>query len=168
VGYVKAVTAATVLAILVLLFAYRFSSFSRAVFVIHWILLIGLVSLSRLSFRLVDEGLQKGKRGGRPVLIYGAGVGGQLALKEIESNRSLGLYPVGFLDDNPRLRGRKVRGYEIFGGQDALEKMIRKHGIREVIVTFREDGEERKREIASFCLAMGKEINVKQMRITMD
>lgn len=168
VGYVKAITAATVLAILVLLFAYRFSSFSRAVFVIHWIVLIALVSLSRLSFRLLDEGIRKGNRAGRPTLIYGAGVGGQLALKEIESNRSLGLYPAGFLDDSPRLRGRRIKGYEIFGGQEDLERIIRKYGIKEVLVTFRENGSERKREIASRCTALGAEVNVRQMRLIID
>lgn len=167
-GYVRAITAATILAILILLFAYRFYSFSRAVFVIHWIVLLGLVSLSRLSFRLLDEGVRKGNPAGRPTLIYGAGVGGQLALKEIESNRSLGLYPAGFMDDNPRLRGRRVKGYEIFGGQKELEKIIRKYGIQEVIVTFRENGAERGREIASRCLAMGVEVNVRRMRLTIE
>ena len=46
--YGKAITAGTVVPILILLFMYRFYSFSRAVFVIYWGLMLLMVSLSRL------------------------------------------------------------------------------------------------------------------------
>ncbi|UCF56204.1 MAG: glycosyl transferase, partial [Deltaproteobacteria bacterium] len=57
--YVKAITGGTVMAMLILLFLYRFSSFSRAVFVIYWVLMLILLSLSRFSFRLLEEGIRK-------------------------------------------------------------------------------------------------------------
>jgi FlaA1/EpsC-like NDP-sugar epimerase len=41
---------------------YRFKSFSRAVFAIYWGLMLILVSLSRLYFRLLDEGINKGNQ----------------------------------------------------------------------------------------------------------
>ena len=45
---------------------------------IDWILLCGLVSVSRLSFRLLSELLRRPRQGLRRVLIYGAGDGGEL------------------------------------------------------------------------------------------
>ncbi len=59
--YIKAITGGSVMAMLIFLFAYRFYSFSRAVFVIYWILMLLLLSLSRLSFRLLEEGITKRK-----------------------------------------------------------------------------------------------------------
>ena len=168
IGYIKAVTLGTVIPMLILVFIYRFESFSRAVFVIYWVLMLILISLSRLSFRLLDEGIRKGNIKGRRTLIYGAGAGGQMAAKEIEANDELGLVLVGFMDDNPGVQRRKVRGYPVFGGLKDLEKIIKRHDIEEVIVSFKENGAEKKREIRRACLGMDAEVEVKQMRLVID
>jgi UDP-GlcNAc:undecaprenyl-phosphate GlcNAc-1-phosphate transferase len=165
IGYMKAITAGSVMPMLILLFIYRFQSFSRAVFVIYWVLMLIMVSMSRLSFRLLDEGIKKGNRKGTPTLIYGAGVGGQMAVREIETNRDLGLLLVGFIDDNSRIHNRKVRGYPVLGGQGDLEKIIEKHNIMKIIVSFRKKGAEKRKEIKALCLKMGTEIDVRQMKL---
>jgi UDP-GlcNAc:undecaprenyl-phosphate/decaprenyl-phosphate GlcNAc-1-phosphate transferase len=166
IGYVKAITIGTVMPMLILLFIYRFQSFSRAVFLIYWGVMLILVSLSRLSFRLLDEGVRIPSRKGDRALIYGAGIGGQFALKEIQSNPDLGLQLVGFVDDNPRLRGSKIKGYPVFGGQKDLEHVLREHDIKKVIISFRQRGEEKANEIRTLCRNLGTEIDVKRMRLT--
>jgi len=165
--YMKAITAGSLIPMLILLFIYRFQSFSRAVFVIYWGLMLILVSLSRLSFRLLDEGIKRGNPKGKPTIVYGAGVGGQMAVKEIESNGNLGLAILGFIDDNPRLQGRKVKGYPVLGSKEDLERIIREYGIKEIIVSFRENGTEKKKDIKSLCLKMGTEVDVKQLSLTL-
>jgi FlaA1/EpsC-like NDP-sugar epimerase len=153
---------------LILLFFYRFYSFSRAVFVIYWVVMLMLMSLTRLSFRLLDEGVRIRNRHGRPTLIYGAGVGGQLALKEIESNGDLGLHVVGFIDDNARIHRRSIRGYPVLGGCQHLEEIIKKHGIKEIIVTFRQNGPEKAREVKTTCQQLGGDLKVKQLKLMFD
>lgn len=164
-SYLEGITAGTVGTILILLFMYRFQSFSRAVFVIYWGLMVILVSLSRLSFRLMDEGIRNGNPGGRRTLIYGAGIGGQMVLREIETNRELDLHIVGFVDDNIRLRGRKVKGYPVMGAGKDLEKLIREHDVKELIISFKVNGEEKKREIRELCRQEGFETDVRQMKL---
>ncbi len=166
--YVKAITAGTIGSMLILLFFYRFYSFSRAVFVIYWILMLILMSLTRLSFRLLDEGVRRRNRQGRPTLIYGAGVGGQLALKEIESNGGLGLHVVGFIDDNPSIHRRSIRGYPVLGARQHLQEIVRKHGVKEIIVTFRQDGCERAKEVKRVCRELDADLHVKQMSLMFD
>jgi UDP-GlcNAc:undecaprenyl-phosphate GlcNAc-1-phosphate transferase len=166
IGYAKAITIGTVMPMLILLFIYRFQSFSRAVFVIYWVVMLVLVSLSRLSFRLLDEGVRIPSRKGDRALIYGAGIGGQFALKEIQSNPDLGLQLVGFVDDNSRLRGRKIKGYPVLGSQSDLEDIIRRSDIKKVIISFRQKGEEKAEEIRTLCRSLGTEIDVKLMRLT--
>jgi len=164
IAYIKGITAAVALTMLILLFAYRFESYSRVVFIIYWFLMLVLVSLSRLSFRLVDEGVKKSRQRGKPTLIYGAGVGGQLVAKEIENNRDLELVVVGFIDDNPRKHKRTIMGYPVLGDVNELERIIKKKGIKEIIVSFRKNGDERKKEIKANCQQIGSDIEVKQMK----
>jgi UDP-GlcNAc:undecaprenyl-phosphate GlcNAc-1-phosphate transferase len=165
IGYVKAITIGTVMPMLILLFIYRFQSFSRAVFVIYWVVLLILVSLSRLSFRLLDEGVRIPSRRGDLALIYGAGIGGQFVLKEIQSNPDLGLQLVGFVDDNPRLRGGKIKGYPILGGGENLGEIISAHEIKIVIVSFKRAGAEKTSDIKRLCKRLGVNVDVKQMQV---
>ena len=164
-GYVKAITAGTVMPMLIIVFIYRFSSFSRAVFVIYWILMLILVSLSRLSFRLLDEEIRKGNQNGKHTLVYGVGVGGQMAMREIETNRELEMVLIGFIDDDPRMHGRRVEGYPVFGGQEELEKIIHKHDIKKIVVSFKKNGSEKKREIQRLCQSLGLELEIGQMKL---
>jgi len=168
IDYIKAIIAGTVLSMLCILFFYRFQGFSRAVFILYGGILLILMSLSRLSFRLVDEGVKKGKQKGKPTLIYGAGVGGQMVVKEIENNRNLKLVLVGFIDDNPRKNKRKILGYPVLGSKEELEKVIRLRNIEKIIVSFRENGDQRKHEISKLCQRMGAEVEVKQMRMVLE
>jgi UDP-GlcNAc:undecaprenyl-phosphate GlcNAc-1-phosphate transferase len=166
IDYGKAITLGTVTAMLILLFLYRFHAFSRAVFIIYWVLMLVFVSLSRLSFRIVEEGIKRSKQRGRRALIYGAGVGGQMVAKEIENNPNLGLILVGFVDDNPRKHKRKVLGYPVLGSQKELQKIIEKKGVSEVIISFRQNGVEKHKEIRALCHGMSTEVEVRQMKLT--
>jgi len=163
--YVKGITGGTVTAMLILLFLYRFYSFSRAVFVIYWFIMLILLSLSRFSFRLLEEGIRKRNQKGKPTLIYGIGVGGEMAMREIETNQDLGLALVGFIDDNPRKQRRRIMGYPVFGSQEGLEGVIKKHNIQEIVISFKLNGEEKRNEVRNLCSSLGVEVEVTQMRL---
>jgi UDP-GlcNAc:undecaprenyl-phosphate GlcNAc-1-phosphate transferase len=161
--YIKSVTLGSILSVLIILFIYRFYSFSRAVFVIYWFLLLIFIILPRLSFRLLDEGIRRGNQRGKPTLIYGAGSGGQITLKEIEKNRDLGLALIGFIDDDPRIHKTMIHGYPVFGGEEILLETIKKYSIDQVIVSFRKNSESKMKDISKSCVNMGIEIEVRRM-----
>jgi UDP-GlcNAc:undecaprenyl-phosphate GlcNAc-1-phosphate transferase len=163
IDYFKAVTLATVVSMLVLLFLYRFQSISRAVFVIYFGIMLILVSLSRLSFRILEEGIKRGRRSGRRTIIYGAGMGGQIVLKEIEQNSVLGLSLVGFLDDDTHLVKRKVKGYPVLGGYDELNAVIAEHAVEEIIISFRKNGSEKTDAVRREVAKTGLDVKVRQM-----
>jgi len=166
IDYVKAITLGTVMAMLIILFVYRFQGFSRVVFIIYWSVLLILVSLSRLSFRLVDESLKRARKSGKATLVYGAGTGGQLLLRELENNRDWGLNLTGFMDDNSKKQKRRMKGYPVFGGMQDLEKIIRKHKIEEIIISFRKGSEIKKQELIAFCDSLNISVTVSRMEIT--
>ncbi|MCF8130786.1 MAG: glycosyl transferase [Deltaproteobacteria bacterium] len=168
ISYGKAITAGTIAPILVLLFIYRFYSFSRAVFVIYWGLMLMLVSATRLSFRLLDEGVRRDGQKGRPVLVYGAGLGGQMLLKEIETNKALNMAIKGFMDDNRDIQRKRIRGYPVLGGINDLEKILVSHPVKEIIISFRENSSDKKRDIKRLLENLGAEVDVREMKLTID
>ena len=90
--FAKAVMLSSVASMLVLLFAFRFEGFSRKVFVIDAVLMFLFLAGSRMAFRLFRQLLPAvSKQNGRRVLIYGAGDGGELLLRELRNNRELQL-----------------------------------------------------------------------------
>ncbi len=138
-----------------LVFATRFRGLSRTVFVLDWILLTGLVGGSRLAFRLLDE-LLRGRRDDlRPVLIYGAGDGGELALRELRNNRALARRAMGFLDDDPGKTGTRIHGVPVLGGLDRLDDLLATHPIQEVVVASRKIPPERLRRLRVICAGQG-------------
>jgi FlaA1/EpsC-like NDP-sugar epimerase len=86
-------------------------------------------------------------------------------LKEIQSNPDLGLQLIGFVDDNPRLRGRKIKGYPVLGGGDNLGEIIRAHDIRTIIVSFKRAGAEKTSDIKALCDRTGMTLDVRQMQV---
>lgn len=147
----KAATLGTAAAVLTLLLLYRFKDYSRAVFVIDWILLLIFVGGSRVSLRVFDEVLRSSKNDLRRVLIYGAGDGGVLTLREIRNNPSLARQVVGFLDDNRWKQGTLIYDLPVLGGVDAIEALIEKHAIVEIIVASRKIPAERLEELSRIC-----------------
>jgi FlaA1/EpsC-like NDP-sugar epimerase len=91
-----------------------------------------------------------------------------MAVKEIENNLELGLALVGFVDDNVRIHGRKIMSYPVLGGQKDLEKIIKRHNISKVIISFKKQGTEKKKEIRRLCSGMSAEVEVVQMKLIID
>ena len=126
------------------------------------------IPLPRLSFRLLDEGIRRGNQKGKPTLIYGAGAGGQITMKEIETNRDLGLALIGFVDDNPKFHNTKIHGYPVFGGQEKIQDIIKHYNIEEIIVSFKEDSAGKTKKIKKLCAKLGIELDVRRMKLVID
>ena len=162
---VRGVTWGTVASVVYLVFVTRFRGLSRAVFVLDWLLLIVLLAASRLSFRLLDEVLRGARPGARPVLIYGAGDGGELALRELRNNSDLGREAVGFLDDDRNKVRTRIHGVPVLGGLDGLEDILETQGVQEVVVATRKISGERLRRLRDTCSAHGVAVTRAAVRL---
>lgn len=165
--FAKAVALSSIGSLLVLLFAFRFQGYSRKVFIIDAILMFLFLAGSRLAFRLFRQLLPAvSKQNGRRVLIYGAGDGGELLLRELRNNQELRMAPVGFLDDDPSKSGKVIHGLRVFGGNGDLRSICAQHKVDEVVISSMKMSEERVQEVIRSCTE--KQITVKRMRITME
>jgi len=152
---VGAITIGSAASMVFFVFTRRFAGVSRAVFMIDWILLCGLVAGSRLSFRLLSELLRRPRQGLRRVLIYGAGDGGELTLRELRNNPELGRRAVGFVDDDPGKAGARIHAVPVLGDLDAVGELLAKHRISEVVVASRRIPVERLRRLEAVCTVSG-------------
>jgi UDP-GlcNAc:undecaprenyl-phosphate GlcNAc-1-phosphate transferase len=153
--------------VLVVLFAFRFEGFSRTIFIIDGVLMFLFLAGSRMAVRLFRQLLPVSRVGkGTRVLIYGAGDGGELLLRELLNNRALKYSPVGFLDDDPAKNGKVIHGLKVYGGNGDLSSVCDRHEVDEVLISSAKMPEERLQEILGLCRS--KNISVKRMRITIE
>jgi len=165
--FAKAVVLSSVASLLLLLFLFRFEGYSRKVFVIDALFMFLFLACSRLAFRLFRQLLPAvSKQEGRRVLIYGAGDGGELLLRELRNNRELQLSPIGFLDDDPAKSGKVIHGLRVFGANGDLDAVCSQHEVDEVVISSMKMSEERIQEVLRTCSE--RQIAVKRMRITME
>ncbi len=136
--FFRGIVLGSVSSILAILLIWRFIGFSRAVFIINAILLFIALAGSRMAFRLIRQVLPKNnKLDGIKVLIYGAGDGGELILREIYNNPNLNYHPVAFIDDNPLKSGKIINGLKVFEANGSLSDICSKNEIEEILVSFR-------------------------------
>jgi UDP-GlcNAc:undecaprenyl-phosphate/decaprenyl-phosphate GlcNAc-1-phosphate transferase len=110
------------------------------IFVIDAILCTVLVGASRLALRLLPETL--GPRSDRKrVLVVGAGRAGRSLARELREGRDA--RAVGFLDDNPRVRRRKISGIGVVGSLDEAGQVIATTRADELLVSIPSAPQER-------------------------
>ncbi len=157
----KAVTVSAVLGVVVMTMIFRFEGYSRAVFVIDWMVLLLSVSGVRLAIRVIKESLESlVNASGKRLLIMGAGDAGEIALREIKNNSNLGYIPVGFIDDNIQKIGRRIHGIPILGARKQLDSVVRKYNIEEILITVPSADPVRLHEIIIDCQSTGAAVRV--------
>jgi UDP-GlcNAc:undecaprenyl-phosphate/decaprenyl-phosphate GlcNAc-1-phosphate transferase len=144
---VQCVVLASLAAASVILVVQDHPHLSISVLILNSILLLLLVGGSRVALRLFAAWLhsQRATKNAKSrVLIYGAGVRGDLLVRQILSQGTH--LPVGFLDDDWTKAGRRLHGINIYNPSD-FQKVVRNNVVTEVLISSTRIPEERAREL---------------------
>ena len=133
-GIFNSTTSGTVIMI-VINYVYPPLSRSRLIFVYATVIIVGLLSASRLALRAVLGHLRKRGIGVNRVLIVGAGNVGRTVMRNIVARPSLGYQIVGFVDDNPDKGSTDIGRFKALGPVGNLARIIQQEAIDEVIIT---------------------------------
>ena len=166
---VKAVGGAWVASVLGTWLAFRLDDVSRGMLAMQGVLLFGGVAGSRIVFRAMRALLarfQDSTPGSRRILIYGAGDGGELLLRELQNNRELNLLPVGFVDDDPAKHGRVIHGVRVLGALERLAELASGAQVDEIIVSTTKLAQSRSDELTRLCQTAG--VSFRKMRIALE
>jgi len=129
----KGVLFGTVAAVPIVLYVFKFPQYSRTVFVIDALLLSALLTASRVSFRLIGELLHRNRSSAQRVVVYGAGDGGAMVVREF-ANTNKAPQMVGFIDDDPRKQKVRVQGYPVLGPFETLVELIENGDVEVVVI----------------------------------
>lgn len=163
----RAVLLGSVASVMALVIAFRFQGFSRVIFVVDGLILVVLLSGSRMAFRLLHRTLPaRASTSDRRVLIYGAGDAGDLLLRELHNNRSLNYIPVGFADDDPLKKGKTIHGLSVLGGHESLGSICEQRSVDEVLISTTRISEHRLAQIRGACADAS--VTVRRLRIEIE
>ena len=91
----------------------------------------------------------------KQILIWGAGDAGELCLryllKEIDPDFSI----AGFIDDDSKKRGKKIRGIPVLGDRYHLEILIQLYKVQEVIIAIYATDAFERQKIYDICHNLG-------------
>lgn len=121
-------------------FTPAFSGFQvalpRGVFPIDAALSILFLSCLRVSKRITIDALRRkrNRKNGKRTLIVGAGDTGEMILRDIIRQKTMGWAPVGFIDRDRSKLGSSIHGVRVIGAPEDLEEVITAKKIEQVIV----------------------------------
>jgi UDP-GlcNAc:undecaprenyl-phosphate GlcNAc-1-phosphate transferase len=163
-----AILAGGSLSSLVVRWVYTYPDQPNTVFILYGILMLFLMIASRFSFRLLERVTQViQQQDDTRILIYGAGEGGTLALRECQQNLDLGFKPIGFLDDDPLKKRRSIYDLTVLGSLDDLDRLIDRHNVQGIIIASVDIVESGAAEKA-IRICKQKDVWVRRMRLEFD
>lgn len=125
----------------------------RSVFALSWMLNILFIGGSRLSWRLFRDYRLKPVRvrGGKPMLIVGAGDAGAAVVRELKNHNEHKGVPIGFVDDDPAKQRQEMFGVPVLGTREDIPRLVEDLGVEEVIIAIPSAPRRVIREIVEIC-----------------
>jgi len=148
------------IAVLVFLFFYvRPLVYSRLMLFYLFVLIITLISLSRLALRLILGRLRKRGIGVERVLIVGAGNLGRTVIRNIIAQPELGYQIVGFVDDALD-KHVNIGRIHALGSLLDLPDILQRQPVDQVIITLPWDSHRQIMQIIAECEKAGVQVRI--------
>lgn len=97
-------------------------AYPQSIYILDTVLVIVLVGGARLGRRYFHERARS--KGEIRVVVYGAGSAGERLVRALKQNSVNKYKPVGFLDDDPSKKGKRIHGVPVFGGRQQLAEIM--------------------------------------------
>ena len=94
-------------------------------------------------------------RSGPRTIIYGAGAGGVMVLREARSNRAIDWTVVGFIDDDLHKQRTSVQGVPVLGTLEELAPLLASGQVVQVVVSTESVQRERLDALQRLCADAG-------------
>jgi FlaA1/EpsC-like NDP-sugar epimerase len=158
-GAARGVTAACIIADLVVYFAHPVKGFPlpRSIAVLDWLVLLAFVAGTRLIARSLIErpgGASLFARG-KEVIVVGAGDAAQMVIREMLKAPALGYTPIGLIDDDPRKKNLRLHGIRVLGTTNELSHILRDNPPDEVLIAIPSASGETRQRVVEISQAAG-------------
>jgi len=108
------------------------TGFPRSIYALDVLLQVSFLGGCRALRRLSHDirGTDQGKR----ILIFGAGDAGEMIVRDMKHNPYYGYSPVGFIDDDPLKRGRRIHGVRVLGTRGNVPQIVADRTPDEILI----------------------------------
>jgi FlaA1/EpsC-like NDP-sugar epimerase len=137
---------------------FRFGpSFPRSIYILDFLVIVGVVSCLRLGIRLFRErAIGRPRDSRKHILIYGAGRAGAALAREIISNPRLNMRVVGFIDDDSAKRDESTLGVPVLGSGEELGDVIQRLSrrgiaVEQILISLPSASAKAMRRVAGYC-----------------
>jgi FlaA1/EpsC-like NDP-sugar epimerase len=131
-GIVRAVTL-SILSAAIIQFIVNGNVYVR-VLGITWMLHIILIGGSRFSWRMYRDYYLRPEVKKSRALIIGAGSAGSMLVRQLIKSHDTDLFPVGFVDDDPKKEKLQIYGVTVFGRTKDIPEIVEKLNIENIII----------------------------------
>lgn len=128
-------TTTGIVIMVVLVFVSRPTFYSRLIFFYAGLLIVVLLSLSRLTKNMVLHRMRQQGIGVARVIIVGAGEMGRTVMRTMVAHPELGYEIVGFVDDDPTKGTTDIGRFKGLGSLDNLAHLVQDEAVDSVIIT---------------------------------
>jgi UDP-GlcNAc:undecaprenyl-phosphate GlcNAc-1-phosphate transferase len=150
IGIATAVGVSEVAALAYMVLTQPFGDFSRSFFAVDAIVCFITIGGARMAQRAIVVRLRAPHvEAVRRSVIVGAGRTGRSLMRELVETP--GERIVGFVDDNPQLRRRRLRGVPVLGGSHEIERILDRAEPDVVLVTIPDASRDRLEQIVAAC-----------------
>lgn len=131
--------------------------FPTSVILAEYFICIFLLIVVRIAVKMIYvEGLKDNKKM-VPTIIYGAGIYGVITKHTLDKDTRLNSNVVCFIDDDINLSKNRLEGLRI-GNTSNLESIIKKQGVKRLIVAIKNPNNVNKRKVIDICLSNDVEV----------
>ncbi len=128
-----------------------------SVIFVEFLTSIFLLITSRTVVKLIYVETQKSRGATKNVLIYGAGEMGLITKRTLERDPNILYNVIGFIDDNPKLRGKLLERIPI-KSSNSIEKWAKETKIDYVIIAIKKSDPKKIRQLIDTCLKLNIEV----------
>jgi len=127
----------------------------RSILVIFWILVIVATGSARLIHRIYSIYWPLLKQQNKRVIIVGAGNSGEMIVRQMFQDRQLPYQPIGFVDDNPKLKGTRIHDLPVLGTLADIPKLVKSKRADEVLLAIPSATAKQMRRAVQYCEEAG-------------
>jgi FlaA1/EpsC-like NDP-sugar epimerase len=151
---VRSVTIGMAFSAVAIFLISRMEGIPRSVFPVYGLLLISILSGSRLFVRLVKDRRLTTEEAKR-VLIVGAGSAGEMLARDLLRNQNENYQPVGFVDDSLKKQGQEIHGVRVLGACNEMTDFVERLGVDFIVLALPSAKASERRSIVEFCEKTG-------------
>jgi len=129
---------ASLIFMFITIFSGQFIGYPRSIYVMNFAFFILLNGGTRFAIRIFRESFAPQSESVKNVLIVGAGTAGNEIVKTLKTVRKKEYVPVGFIDRDKSLFGKRIQGLKVFGDLPHIKSVVKKFRVHEIFIAIPE------------------------------